>query len=184
MWSLTNIAIGLLVVGLLLTRQPQPRLAKESSSVRLVAILAVFGVIETRNAIGAHTVPVTALAWLGLSLVAGAGMGAIRAATVRVWRAEDGSALRQGTVLTAALWLISLAVHLGLDGVIDHTSRIPLGTSSILLYLAVTLGAQREIVRWRAARLTPTTPPADRPPNPQMSSSHGGRSVPCAPCHR
>jgi len=118
MWSLANMAIGLLVVGLLVTRQLQPRLAKESSSVRLVAILAVFGVIETRNAIGAHTVPVTALAWLGLSLVAGAGMGAIRAATVRVWR------------------------------------------------------------------LTPTMPLADRPPNPQMSSSHKGRSVPCAPCHR
>ena len=75
MSSVTNIVIGLLVVGLLLTRQLQPRLAKESSSVRLVLILAVFGVVETRNAIGTHTVPVNALAWLGLSLVAGAGMG-------------------------------------------------------------------------------------------------------------
>jgi len=183
MSSLTNVVIGLLVVGLLLSRQLQPRLAKESSSVRLVAILAVVGVVDTRNAIGTHTVPVTALAWLGLSLVAGAGMGAARAATIRVWRAEDGSAWRQGTVLTAGLWLVSLALHLGLDWVIDHTSGIPLGTSSILLYLAVTLGAQREVVRWRATRLTRTMQLGDRPSTPQMNSSHRGGSLPCAPCH-
>ena len=183
MSNLTNIVIGLLAVGLLLARQMQPRLAKESSSARLVLILVVGGLVETKNAIGTHAVPSTALAWLGLSLVVGAGMGAVRAATVRVWRAEDGSAWRRGTVLTAALWLVSLAVHFGLDGVIDHTSRFPLGTSSILLYLAVTLGAQREVVRWRAARLTSTLPVGDRPCGPPMSNSQRGRSAPCAPCH-
>ena len=88
--------------------------------------------------------------------MAGAGLGAIRAATVRIWRAQDGSAWRQGTMLTAALWLISLAAHLALDTIIDHASRIAaLGTSSILLYLAVTLGVQREIVRRRTALPAP-----------------------------
>ena len=41
-----------------------------------------------------------------------------------------------------------------LDALVEHSTQIPLGTSSILLYLAVTIGVQREIVRWRAARLT------------------------------
>ena len=93
---------------------------------------------------------------MAVSLMAGAGLGAIRAATVRIWRAQDGSAWRQGTMLTAALWLVSLATHLALDGIIDHFSRISaLGTSTILVYLAVTLGVQREIVRRRAAPLAP-----------------------------
>ena len=40
MSDLANIAIGLIVVGLLLVRQLQPRPAKETSSIRLALILA------------------------------------------------------------------------------------------------------------------------------------------------
>ena len=69
------------------------------------------GLIEMETAIGHHTVPVATVAWLVLSLLAGAGMGAIRAVTVTIWRAEDGSAWRHGTKFTAALWLVSLAAH-------------------------------------------------------------------------
>ncbi len=53
------------------------------------------------------------------------------------------------------VWLVSLAAHFALDALVEHSTQIPLGTSSILLYLAVTIAVQREIVRWRAARLTP-----------------------------
>jgi hypothetical protein len=156
MSNLANIAIGLIVVGLLLVRQLQPRPVREASSIRLVLILGAAGIFETSNAVGHHHLTAAAVAWLAVSLMAGAVTGAIRAATVRVWRAQDGSAWRQGTVLTAALWVISLGAHLALDTVIDHASRIAaLGTSSILLYLAVTLGIQREIVHRRAAPLAP-----------------------------
>lgn len=158
MSNVSNIAIGLIVVVLLLVRQMQPRPAKETSSLRLVFILAVIGLIEMKAAIGSHTMAGITVAWLGLSLFASAGMGAIRALTVKIWRAEDGSAWRQGTAFTAALWIASLVVHFVLDAVIDHSTTIAaLGSSSILLYLAVTLGVQREIVRRRAARLTPGT---------------------------
>ena len=68
-----------------------------------------------------------------LSLLAGAGMGAIRAVTVTIWRAEDGSAWRHGTKFTAALWLVSLAAHFVLDALVEHSTQIPLGTSSILV---------------------------------------------------
>lgn len=165
--DMTNIAIGLIVVGLLLIRQMQPRPAKETSSIRIVLILRVIGIIEMKSAIGSHTVAAATVALPVVSLLAGAGLGAIRAATVRIWRDQDGSAWRQGTVLTAALWLASLATHLVMDAVIDHSTRIAaLGTSSILLYLAVTLGVQREIVRWRAGRHTPGDGSA-----PRMGSS-------------
>ncbi len=128
----------------------------ETSSIRLVLILGAAGIFEISKAIGPHHLTAAAVAWLAVSLMAGAVMGAIRAATVRIWRAQDGSAWRQGTMITGALWLISLAAHLALDTIIDHASRMPtLGTSSILLYLAVTLGIQREIVRRRTAPLAP-----------------------------
>ena len=175
MSNLTNIAIGLSVVGLLLVRQMQPRPAKETSSIRLALALGVIGIAEIRHAIGGHHLTATTVAWLVLSLLAGAGLGALRAATVSIWQGEDGSAWRQGTILTAALWLVSLATHLVLDAVIDHSTRTAaLGTSSILLYLAVTLGVQREIVRWRAAhqrghsQLAPGPDPRqDRVPAPR-----------------
>ena len=155
MSNLTNIVIGLVVVGLLLARQLQPRLAKESSSLRLVLVLGVTGLIEMETAIGHHTVPVATVAWLVLSLLAGRGWGRSERSpsryggprTARPGDRERSSPPRCG-------WFPW-----------PHTSRwtplsststeIPLGTSSILLYLAVTIGVQREIVRWRAARLTP-----------------------------
>jgi len=156
MSNLANIAIGLIVVGLLLVRQLPPRPAKETSSIRLVLILGAVGVVEISKAVGSHHLTSASVAWLTVSLIAGAGLGAIRAGTVRIWRAQDGSAWRQGTIFTAALWLVSVAAHFALDAVIDESSRIAvLGTSSILLYLAVTLGVQREIVRRRTAPLSP-----------------------------
>jgi hypothetical protein len=151
MSNLTNIAIGLIVVGFLLVRQMQPRPARETPALRTALILAVIGIAEMKGAIGSRHLTAVTVAWLALSLLAAAGLGAIRAATVSIWRAGDGSAWRQGTILTASLWLASLALHLVLDAVIDRSAGIAaLGTSSILLYLAVTLGVQRAIVRRRA----------------------------------
>ena len=176
MSDLANIAIGLIVVGLLLVRQLQPRPAKETSSIRLVLILAAAGIVEITTTAGTRHLTTAAVAWLTVSLMAGAGLGAIRAATVRIWRDQDGSASRQGTILTAALWLISLAAHLALDTIIDHASRIAaLGTSSILLYLAVTLAVQREIVRRRTAPLPPAEGhhPGQTPPSRSVTQTVG-----------
>ena len=75
-------------------------------------ILGLIGIFEMKGATGSHRVTAAPIAWLVLSLLAGAGMGAVRGATVRIWRAEDGSAWRQGTVLTTTLWIVSLATHL------------------------------------------------------------------------
>jgi hypothetical protein len=40
-----------------------------------------------------------------------------------------------------------------MEAAIDHSTKIVgLGSSSLLLCLALTLGVQREVVRWRAGR--------------------------------
>ena len=49
MSNLANIAIGLIVVGLLLVRQLQPRPARETSSIRLVLFLAAAGIADQQD---------------------------------------------------------------------------------------------------------------------------------------
>lgn len=152
----TNIVIGVAVVALLLARQMQSRRARETSSARIVLILAVIGVLDISGAVKGHSLGAGAVAWLVGSMVVGAGLGAARAATVVIWRAPDGTAWRKGSLLTAALWVVSLGAHLAMEVGIDSSTKIAaLGASSILLYLAVTFGVQREVVRWRAAKLAP-----------------------------
>jgi hypothetical protein len=149
-----NILIGVAVVGLLLVRQMQPRRARETSAARMVLILGVIGLIEISDALKGHSVDAAAMALLIASLLLGGALGAVRASTVTLWRTEDGTAWRKGTLLTAVLWIISLGAHFGMEIAIDHATSISsLGVASILLYLAVTLGVQREVVRWRAGRL-------------------------------
>ncbi len=118
----------------------------------LLGILAfVFGVASV---VKYHPLGATTIALTAASLVVAAGFGAARARTVRVWREPEGRALRQGTVVTTVLWLVSLAVHIGMDRWIDHTTEVGLlGASTLYLYLAVTLAVQSLLVRRRAAAI-------------------------------
>lgn len=151
-----NVLIGLVVVAWLIYRQLQARPAKETSAARLILILGAIGVVDTVQAVKGHTLGASTVALLLVGVLVGAGFGALRAMTVKVWRASDGVAWRQGTLVTGVLWIVSLAVHFGVDALVDHTTTITgLGTATILIYLAVTLGVQREIVRARAAGLRP-----------------------------
>ena len=136
MSNLGNIAIGLIVVGLLLVRQLQPRPARETSSIRLVLILGAAGNAEISKTIGTHHLTTAAVAWLAVSLMAGAGIGAIRAATVRIWRAQDGSAWRQGTVLSRGVILLG---HGAFRAAIQRLGRLhhahgelPMGAEHVL----------------------------------------------------
>jgi uncharacterized membrane protein len=150
----TNLLIALLVVGLLVARQLRPRRAREDSAARFVLILAVIGIVDAGETVNGHRLGTETLLLVAGGLVIGAAFGAVRAATMRVWRDAEGVAWRQGTWLTAVLWIVSLAAHLGIDVVVDRTTDIDgFSSATILIYLAVTLGAQRELVRARAARI-------------------------------
>jgi uncharacterized membrane protein len=149
--QLTYVVIGVGVVALLVGFQMRTRPLRENSSTRLTLILAVIGIVEVYNAAKGHTLGTTTVAWTVGSLIVGGVLGALRAMTVKVWRDENGSAFVKGTVLTAALWVVSLGAHLAIEvGINDSTKIAGFGASSLLLYLAVTLGAQRETVRRRA----------------------------------
>jgi len=152
---LTNVVVGVVVLGLLLFRQMQARRVR-ASSLRLALILFVIGLIEAGQFIGKHHGGGTMVAALGGSLVLAVVFGALRAATVRVW-IKDGVAWTQGNWMTALLWVAAVAAHLGYDALLDHHKGTSgLGSATIVLYLAISLAVQRGLVLVRARRLDPS----------------------------
>jgi hypothetical protein len=163
-----NLVIDLIALAWLLTRQIRARPLSESYTVPL--ILAVVGLLE----FGAYlmgggqqlaaflkghrsfaTIPdgKTVLAAVAGSLILAVVTGAIRAPTVRLWW-QDGQYWRQGTWVTLTLWIVSLGAHLGYDALIAHsTGKAAIGDSTMLLFFAVSLTAQRVILTARAHRI-------------------------------
>ncbi|WP_406640164.1 hypothetical protein [Amycolatopsis sp. WGS_07] len=151
-----NILIGLVVLAWLMWRQLQVRRADRPPVVLLV--ISVLGVASLGFALAKTTPTTAAILLLAFSFVLAAGFGVLRAYTMRLWR-TDGTLWRQGNWRTAALWLISFGIHLGLDFAVDAVNPVHgLGGASILLYLAVSLVAQRLTVHSRAhdARRSPS----------------------------
>jgi uncharacterized membrane protein YhaH (DUF805 family) len=155
--NVTNLIIGVAVVALLVSRQLVARRLNENY--RLAVILAVVGLIEFVNFLksvhGPHDDSRIIVAVVGSLLLAGL-LGAARALTVHVWRREDGQLMRKGTWLTALLWIVSLAVHLGYDelvaGHIAGNKGGNVGDATIVLYLVVTLAVQQFLLLARAKR--------------------------------
>jgi hypothetical protein len=147
-----DVILGVAVLVLLIYRQLSAR-PVNASALGLIAILAIIGVVQTYQFLNKnHAHPLTYAA-IGGSVVLAAIFGALRASTVRVWL-QDGQAWSQGNWLTAALWIASLAAHLGYDILVAHgPGARGLGTATIVLYLAVSLGFQRVLVLQRAHRL-------------------------------
>ncbi len=156
---LIDIILGIAVLVLLIYRQLSTR-PVNASALRLIAILMIIGLLQTVQFLNRnHAHPLT-FAAIGGSLVLAAIFGALRASTIRVWL-QDGQAWSQGNWLTAALWIASLAAHLGYDILVAHgPGARGLGTATIILYLAVSLGFQRALVLQRAHRLQLAYPTA------------------------
>jgi hypothetical protein len=153
--AVTNLVIGLVVLVLVVSRQLTTRRLRENY--QLLIILAVIGVVQFVAFLNGHPHHDGAIvaAVVG-SLVLAAALGAVRAPTVLVWRGQDGQLLRRGTWLTAALWVVALAAHLGYDylvaGHVTGKNGGNVGDATVVLYLAVSLAVQRYIMLARAAR--------------------------------
>lgn len=148
------VALDVVIVALLLYRQRMVRRVWPRLSLRLAGVLGVIGLVELLGYTGSHHLSGEVIGVLALSFVVGAvALGALRAATVRIWR-SGGAVLRQGTWLTIALWLLSLALHYGAEGWIDALHG-PGGivSASLLLWLGVTYGVQNAVVHRRAESL-------------------------------
>ena len=153
--NLTSLLIGIAVLALLLWRQLITR--RLSENYRITVILAVIGVIEFAQFLQGHPHDGGAIAAaVAGSLVLAGVFGWIRALTVRVWRQDGEQLLRKGTWLTAVLWVVSLAVHLGYDdlvaGHVTGKNGGNVGNATVVLYLMITLTVQRYALLRRVAR--------------------------------
>jgi hypothetical protein len=141
------VVISLAVLALILWRQLQVRRA--SPTLLLPAILIVLGVASLATMSKDSTTRLT-LGDIGILLALLVGdavvLGALRAWTVKLWR-EGADVLRQGTWITVVLWLVGIAIH----EVVDLVAHIP--SSSLLLYLGVTLLAQQLVLQTRVNRM-------------------------------
>jgi hypothetical protein len=144
-----GILIALAVVAWLLWRQLQVRELRRDRGMAFPLILAAVGVVEIARYSHEHPLGPVGYALLATSIVVAAIFGAIRASTVRLWVA-DGKLLRQGTYLTCVLWIVSIAIHIGGDYAIAPHDADRLGGVSLLLYIGVTLAAQRFCLNERA----------------------------------
>jgi hypothetical protein len=155
--TVTNVVLGIAILGLIIYRQMVTRPVRDNFRVPL--ILAIIGIIELVNFLKGKHVTGSLAAGLAGSLVLAAAFGVVRAMTTKVWVA-DGQAWRKGTVLTAALWVVALAAHLGYDYLVYKHSN--LGDVTIVLYLAVSFAVQTVVLQARAQRL-----PVQPSPHPE-----------------
>jgi hypothetical protein len=137
--------IDAVILVLLLYRQLTVRPLNDG---RFSVILIGLGVVEFLAFGQHHRLTEGILAFLAASLAVSVLLGAVRAVTVRLWR-QDGQVLRQGTWLTALLWLVSIGSHLAI-GVVQHGTAAAAAGAATLAFLGVTLGAQQLVLRARA----------------------------------
>lgn len=142
--------VAVLLVGVI-WRQISPRVISKKTTLYLVIML--IGVAEVGGAISTQAIPFTgeniviiAVAYLILAVP----FGIMRAKSYRLWVANDGLVMRRGTVVTVVLWMISFAIHLGIDYYV-----VPGSDAFLILYLGLSLMIQREWVFSRAKRLYP-----------------------------
>jgi hypothetical protein len=149
-----GILVGVAAVALVIWRQLNAR-PVNSTGLRIVVVLGIIGLVEAVQFLKTNHSGAVTYAALGGSLALAAGFGAVRAATVRIW-IKDGVPWSKGNWLTAALWIVALAAHLGYDYVVapGHGDK-SVGASTVLLYVAVSLGIQRIVVQLRTRRLQP-----------------------------
>jgi hypothetical protein len=182
--------LGVLVLTFVLLRQIRVVPVRRAYAPRLPLVLGVIGLFTMTSFAGDHHVTAGAWGWVVGTLVVGAiGVGALRGVSMRVWD-SNGWVVRQGNVVTMALWLVSLLVHFGGDAVGDHAGDAGLVGSSFLLYLGLTLAVQQYVLFRRAqplwARLGPN---AGRPlvvnfsqgPGAFFATFRTGASAPGAP---
>jgi hypothetical protein len=143
-----NLEVGLAILAVAIGLQLIPR--PLGFDYRVPVILGAIGIFESFSFLRDHH-DGSVLAALAGSLLLAAVAGAVRAPTVRLW-VQDGQVWRRGGWLTAVLWVVTLAAHLGYDTLVTH-GKTDVGSATILLYFAVSQAVQRLVLSARAARL-------------------------------
>lgn len=150
MTPLDGIAI-LALVAYAIYRQTRISEITGQSRFKLAIIYGAVGL-----AVGGFALPHGAAAFglLGVSIALSVVVGLVRGRLTRMWMAEDGRILSQGTALTVGLFLGMIVIKFGLGAYasLQHINDGE-GFGEVLLMIAVMIAVQAELVWGRAQRL-------------------------------
>jgi hypothetical protein len=141
-----GLLIGAAVILFFIVRQFRSRRVLSLANLVAPAALLYFGFQ------GVHSLDATGWALLGLSTSLAVALGAARGVTFRVWTDARGEPMMQGTGLTVALWVATIAVKVALT-FIEMELGLGAATSSLaqsLLPGAATVAAQLLVVYLRS----------------------------------
>ena len=145
-----SIGIAVLVVAFVCFRQLQTRSIREERGLLLYVLVFALGVLQTSTFLQKHAVGATVVTLVTVSLAIGLGLGTLRGRLTHLWRANDQ--LLRGNAWTVAIWVVGLGIHLAIDLYsrgLDHSAE-GFATTTLLLYVGLSLGAQRLVLLRRA----------------------------------
>ncbi|WP_037913951.1 hypothetical protein [Actinacidiphila yeochonensis] len=132
-----NALVILAVIGLVVARQLRPTAVGGRRWWLIPAVLAVFALRDSGGIIDRNHQH-AAVALFAAELVVAAVTGVLWALTTRVWREADGSAMAQGTKATAVVWVLGIAVRVGLYA-IGSAAGVHQGSGTVMLAVAAAL---------------------------------------------
>jgi hypothetical protein len=138
---LSNPLIWVALVVFLVARQFMPRAVNARW---MIGIPLIAGFLGLQALISSPPDGIAATLLLGVNVAVGAVGGLLRGATVRMWRADDGTWMTRGTLLTLALWAVLIVVKVGLA--LLGRGATAMNMNDIALFVAVTFGAQNLVV--------------------------------------
>lgn len=146
---LTALVIAAAAV-LVLARQFRPQRMRDGGHRWLVVpvVLVVFALRQSGGVLDAGDRGMSA-ALLAVELLVGLLMGAGWAWTSRIWTEDDGSVWTRGTKATAAVWILGIAVRLGLMGV-GALIGVHQGSGALMLGLAASVLVRGGLLTLRA----------------------------------
>lgn len=150
----TNLLVSLFILIAIIRRQLQAKVIK--FRMRTYIVLIGIGAYETFMAIQSKFLGLPTNFWIFLiGMIIGATLfGFLRVLSYHLWVDERGLVMRQGNWLTVVLWIVGILFHLTLD-------RIWKGSNvTLLIYIGISLWAQRGLVWQKATRLFPEAMPA------------------------
>jgi hypothetical protein len=150
MQYLPTVVVGAALVLFIIYRQLIRRPIEARQLVVLPVVLAALGLINLN-----HEPPTASAAVVALvaSLVSAVVFGLARGFSTRVWQ-DAGGVLRQGTPVTLALWIVGIALRIGI-GALAHRAGVAQSVTvgELPLFLGVTLAAQNLVIWMRAQAL-------------------------------
>ncbi|MDR3241193.1 MAG: hypothetical protein LBT37_03355 [Lactobacillaceae bacterium] len=139
MTSLQNLVVAVAVIAFVLYRQI--RKSEVQDKMKSMLIIGVIGLVEIIPGIQ----NVNGILFIVGMVVLAAVMALIRAQSYQVFQ-ENGIWYRQGHAMSVILWIVAIGLHIIYDQVVTGL-QIPgmekLSGTSIVLYIAVSLGVQR-----------------------------------------